>query len=369
MLRILNMSKQFASQSALNGVNLEVRDGEFFSLLGPSGCGKTTLLRIVGGFETPTAGDLFWEDQKLNFIRPQSRPFNMVFQRYALFPHLTVFENVAFGLRIKQVQNGDLRRRVEETLNLVGLWALRDRLPETLSGGQAQRVAVARAVVNEPKILLLDEPLSALDLKMREHMQTELRELQRRLKITFILVTHDQDEAMALSDRIGVMNLGRLEQVSTPRDLYEHPETLFVADFVGSMGSVEGEALDSEAMRGSTGQLIRGQGQIKKGCSARAFVRPEKVHLGANANANEIEARVANVAFKGLHYELHLEISPQERLRALVPAETFNPSIGVGQTVRAHFLPVDTFLFPKEGAQSADQYTGDASGADQHTAE
>lgn len=347
MLRILNMSKNFASQSALSGVHLEVQSGEFFSLLGPSGCGKTTLLRIIGGFETPTTGEIFWGDQPLVKVRPQERPFNMVFQRYALFPHFTVFDNVAFGLKIKQIDGAKLRHKVEEALNLVGLWSLRERFPETLSGGQAQRVAVARAIVNEPKILLLDEPLSALDMKMREHMQTELRELQRRLKITFILVTHDQDEAMALSDRIGVMNQGRLEQISTPRDLYEHPATLFVADFVGSMGSVRGEGIDHEAMRIGTGEVIRGHGQIKKGSQTQAFVRPEKVHIGANHNANEIDARVTNVAFKGLHYELQLEISNLERLRALVPSEAFNSNMSVGNTVKAHFMPVDTFLFER----------------------
>jgi spermidine/putrescine transport system ATP-binding protein len=347
MLRILNMSKIFASQTALANVNLEVKDGEFFSLLGPSGCGKTTLLRIIGGFECPTAGEIFWNDLRIDQIRPQNRPFNMVFQRYALFPHFSVFENVAFGLKVKHVEANDIRRRVQEALSLVGLWSFRDRLPETLSGGQAQRVAVARAIVNEPKILLLDEPLSALDLKMREHMQTELRELQRRLGITFILVTHDQDEAMALSDRIGVMNQGRLEQVSTPRDLYERPATHFVADFVGSMGSVHGECIDSEAMRLKNGSVIRGRGQLTQGCAAEAFVRPEKVHIGANKNVNEIEARVRSVAYKGLHFELHLEVSPEQMIRAFVPPETLSSGVKVGDQIRAHFSPADTFLFER----------------------
>ncbi len=349
MLRIVNMSKNFASQTALADVALEVKDGEFFSLLGPSGCGKTTLLRIIGGFETPSTGEIYWNDLRIDQIRPQQRPFNMVFQRYALFPHFSVFENVAFGLKVKQVAPANLRRRVQEALNLVGLWALRDRLPETLSGGQAQRVAVARAIVNEPKILLLDEPLSALDLKMREHMQTELRELQRRLGITFILVTHDQDEAMALSDRIGVMNQGRLEQVSTPRDLYERPATHFVADFVGSMGSVHGECIDSEAMRLKNGSVIRGRGQLNltKGCAAEAFVRPEKVHIGGNKSANEIYAKVRSVAYKGLHFELQLEVSPEQIIRAFVPPETMSGGVNVGDQIQAHFSPADTFLFER----------------------
>lgn len=347
MLRILNMSKTFASQIALQDVSLDVRDGEFFSLLGPSGCGKTTLLRIIGGFETPTSGQILWNDLPLQHIRPQDRPFNMVFQRYALFPHYSVYENVAFGLKVKKVDSTSIKKRVDGALHLVGLTKYRDRLPETLSGGQAQRVAVARAIVNEPKILLLDEPLSALDLKMREHMQTELRDLQRRLGITFILVTHDQDEAMALSDRIGVMNQGFLEQVSTPQDLYEHPATHFVADFVGSMGSVQGECIDKDVLRLNNGAVIRGHGQVSKGCSADAFVRPEKVHIGRNSSANEISAKVRSVAFKGLHFELQLEVSPEQRIRAFVPPEMLNSGVKVGDEINAHFLPADTFLFER----------------------
>ena len=260
MLRVVNISKNFGNQTnALNNVSLDVKSGEFFSLLGPSGCGKTTLLRIIAGFETASSGELYWNDLRVDHIRPQSRPFNMVFQRYALFPHLTVFENVAFGLRVKHVDSKSTKGRVENALNLVGLWSHRDRLPETLSGGQAQRIALARAIVNEPKILLLDEPLSALDQKMREYMQTELRELQQRLGITFIFVTHDQEEALALSDRIGVMNNGFLEQVATPEELYERPNTHFVAQFVGSMGSIRGSAIDHQSLQLPNGQLIRGQ--------------------------------------------------------------------------------------------------------------
>ncbi len=364
MLRVVNISKNFGNQTnALKSVSLNVNSGEFFSLLGPSGCGKTTLLRIIAGFETASTGELYWNDQRVDVIRPQSRPFNMVFQRYALFPHLTVFENVAFGLRVKRVDTRSMKDRVENALNLVGLWSQRDRLPETLSGGQAQRIALARAIVNEPKILLLDEPLSALDQKMREYMQTELRELQQRLGITFIFVTHDQEEALALSDRIGVMNDGNLEQVATPEELYERPNTHFVAHFVGSMGSIRGSAVDHQSLQLPNGQVIRGNlGRVEPGLTAEAFIRPEKVRLskivvGATKlsgdglrfdrgeGVNKVRGKVLNMAFKGLHYELHLGIGPDQRLRALVPPEKMKFGISIGESVTAQFSPTDTFIF------------------------
>jgi ABC-type Fe3+/spermidine/putrescine transport system ATPase subunit len=205
--------------------------------------------------------------------------------------------------------------------------------------------------VNEPKILLLDEPLSALDQKMREHMQTELRQLQRRLGITFIFVTHDQEEALALSDRIGVMHDGHLEQVSSPRELYEHPSTHFVAHFVGSMGSVRGAAKDQNSLQLPSGKIIRGAGKVHAGVEAEAFVRPEKVHLGQNSVANEVNAKILNLAFKGLHYEVQLEIGPEQRLRAFVPPDQMRDDYKIGQSVTAHFLPADTFIFDCPRAQ------------------
>ncbi len=354
------MFKKFASQTALEDIQLEIRPGEFFSLLGPSGCGKTTLLRIIAGFETATSGELYWNDVRVDQIRPQERPFNMIFQRYALFPHLSVFENVAFGLRVKKVREDELSKRVRDALESVGLSDFATRLPETLSGGQAQRVAVARAIVNEPKILLLDEPLSALDQKMREHMQTELRSLQRRLGITFILVTHDQEEALALSDRIGVMSKGRLEQVSTPQALYENPQSHFVAQFVGSMGSVHGQSFGAEpTIKLRTGEVIRGKGQIENGTQAEAFVRPDRVRLFENYElqtvkdsfANQVPVQITNIAFKGLHYEMTLEVdSPQHRLRALIPPSEMTDKIKIGSRVTAAFRPEDTFIFERPQA-------------------
>lgn len=322
------MSKQFSSQTAtpkaLDGVNLEIRQGEFFSLLGPSGCGKTTLLRIISGLETATSGELYWRDQRFDHIKPQDRPFNMVFQRYGLFPHLTVTENVAFGLQVKGVAAGDIKTRVDEILRLVDLQALYDRLPETLSGGQAQRVAVARAVVNRPQILLLDEPLSALDQKMREHMQTELRELQRRLGITFILVTHDQEEALALSDRIAVMNHGRVEQVSTPQELYDSPKTYFVAQFIG-------------------GKNVLAELNSKHDL----FIRPEKLRVKPAQNDNCIETQILNVAFKGLHLELSLGLAGQPRLRALIAPHELTADMRVGSPLKVYFDHQDTCRFAR----------------------
>lgn len=358
MLKVVNMFKKFASQTALEDIQLEIRPGEFFSLLGPSGCGKTTLLRIIAGFETATSGELYWNDARVDVIRPQDRPFNMIFQRYALFPHLTVFENVAFGLRVKKVREEHVTKRVRDALESVGLADFAGRLPETLSGGQAQRVAVARAIVNEPKILLLDEPLSALDQKMREHMQTELRSLQRRLGITFILVTHDQEEALALSDRIGVMSRGRLEQVSTPQALYANPQSHFVADFVGSMGSARGESVGEAALKLKSGDIVKGKGQVREAVAAEAFVRPDRVRL-LNASdvasakdkfPNQIPVQITNVAFRGLHYEVMLEIEQNQFLRALVTPDDMSDLVKVGSRVTAVFRPEDTFLFERPQA-------------------
>jgi ABC-type Fe3+/spermidine/putrescine transport system ATPase subunit len=238
---------------------------------------------------------------------------------------------------------------------MVGLHEFAGRLPETLSGGQSQRVAVARALVNEPKILLLDEPLSALDQKMREHMQTELRQLQRRLGITFILVTHDQEEAMALSDRIAVMNAGRIEQIAAPRELYESPKTHFVAQFVGSMGSLWGSTSSCDGnnavIKTRTGVTLRGRGQVETNCPAEAFVRPENVHLGEGTNgANQIHGKVNNVAFKGLHFEVQLEIEGEQKLRMFVRPESMPADLKLGADVPVNFASSDTFIFERPHA-------------------
>lgn len=282
MLELLNIGKSFSSQIALKGINLSISEGEFFSLLGPSGCGKTTLLRIIAGLEPATEGQILLNGQRVDHLPAQKRPFNMVFQKYALFPHLTVAENIAYGLKIKSWKKNSIDAKVGEVLALVGMADFWDRRPETLSGGQAQRIAVARALVNEPKVLLLDEPLSALDSKMREHMQKELRSLQKQLGLTFICVTHDQEEALALSDRIGLMSHGGLEQVSSPREIYENPSSAFSTHFLRASSLVKGTLVevndDLATIRLGDGSLIRGKcevaaDQLRIGMSIEAYVR------------------------------------------------------------------------------------------------
>ena len=235
-----NVSKRFGRVTAVDNVNLDIREGEFFALLGPSGCGKTTLLRMLAGFDVPTEGQILIDGHDMSHVPPNKRPINMVFQSYAVFPHMTVADNVGYGLRIDGVAAAERRARVEEALALVKLEGFGERMPDQLSGGQRQRVALARALVKRPKVLLLDEPLSALDAKLREAMRFELAQLQEKVGITFIMVTHDQDEALAMACRCAVMNRGMLQQVATPSDLYEFPNSRFVADFIGSVNMFEG---------------------------------------------------------------------------------------------------------------------------------
>lgn len=286
MLELLNIGKSFSSQTALKAVNLSIGEGEFFSLLGPSGCGKTTLLRIIAGLETASQGKILLNGERVDQLSAADRPFNMVFQKYALFPHLTVEQNIAYGLKVKKIPAAEIELRVAEALNLVEMSEFRQRRPETLSGGQAQRVAIARALVNRPKVLLLDEPLSALDQKLREHMQRELRALQRKLGLTFIYVTHDQEEALTMSDRIGIMHKGELVEVSSPQQIYENPEGHFAAQFMGLSSCLQGELIevsqDLATLRLSDGSLVRGKfnvpaDELRLGMSLEAYVRKAMV--------------------------------------------------------------------------------------------
>jgi len=276
---ILDLSavrKRFATQEILGGFDLQIRDGEFFTLLGPSGCGKTTVLRLIAGFERPDEGRIHIAGQDVTALPAERRPVNTVFQSYALFPHMTVFDNVAFGLRMAKVSPAEIRRRVEEVLESVRLAGFGPRKPHQLSGGQKQRVAIARAVVNRPKVLLLDECLSALDLKLRQQMQIELKQLQRQLGITFIYVTHDQEEALSLSDRLLVMHDGRPEQVGTPREVYESPCNLFVARFIGEINVFEGRILRE---RGKLDYLAEIQGVEKPIRSNFPLAVGDRVHV------------------------------------------------------------------------------------------
>jgi spermidine/putrescine transport system ATP-binding protein len=284
-VEIKNVSKKFGDFTAVNNVSLEIQRGEFFALLGPSGCGKTTLLRMIAGFEEPNEGNILIQGENVTGVPPHQRPVNMVFQHYALFPHLTIEENIAFGLKYRPIPKEDYPKKVQTALELVQLQGYEKRLPSQLSGGQRQRVALARALILEPKVLLLDEPLSALDQKLRKEMQSELKRLQRQLGISFIFVTHDQEEALTMSDRIAVMNRGHLEQLDTGHSVFEKPQTDFVADFMGipNRFSATVESADSNSLRAKASHgfeiNLRQNNHLKKGDQIRLAVRPEKIVL------------------------------------------------------------------------------------------
>jgi len=285
-IRLVDLAKQYGEVRAVDSVCLDIRSGEFFSLLGPSGCGKTTTLRMIGGFEEPTSGRIELRGRDVSHDPPERRPVNMVFQNYALFPHLNVFDNVAFGLRRHKVPRDDVRRRTSEALELVRLTGFDRRRPTQLSGGQQQRVALARALVNRPTVLLLDEPLGALDLKLRRQLQIELKRIQQEVGITFVYVTHDQEEALTLSDRIAVMRSGRVEQLGTPEELYDRPLTRFVADFIGTTnllaGVVDSVEAEGAQVRLSSGELCRVErGMLVVGQAVELAVRPQAIELRA----------------------------------------------------------------------------------------
>ena len=314
-----NVSKRFGTVTAVNQASFDIYRGEFFSLLGPSGCGKTTLLRIVAGFETPTEGEILIDGQPMSATPPNRRPVNMVFQNYAIFPHLDVRRNIAFGMRKSGLSKTDLNKRIDEVLELIKLPGYGSRGSEELSGGQRQRVALARALIKQPKVLLLDEPLGALDKKLREQMQIELRQLQQQLGITFLFVTHDQEEALTLSDRIAVMSEGEVMEIASPAELYESPSSRFVADFIGNMNFFEGQVVDSEA--GNTtvtskllGTVTASQAEHKfsNGAAVWIAIRPEKlVPLFENPVnvAGYIEGRMGPSAYLGdrSHFYVHVD--------------------------------------------------------------
>ncbi len=309
-IRLRNLTKQFKEIRAVDHVNLEIHTGEFFSLLGPSGCGKTTTLRMIGGLEAPTGGTVEIRGQDVTAQPPERRPVNTVFQNYALFPHLNVFENVAFGLRRRHEAKDEVRRRVGDALALVRLTDLDKRSPDHLSGGQQQRVALARALVCEPMVLLLDEPLGALDLKLRKQLQVELKRIQREVGITFVYVTHDQEEALTLSDRIAVMRAGQVEQLGSPEELYDRPRNRFVAGFIGTTNILDGEVVsvggDCSVIRLSTGELCPGPSNVPAaGRPVELAVRPEAIDLRAAtdgkgaAEDGALRGRVEQSAYLG----------------------------------------------------------------------
>ena len=264
IVELKNISVAFDGEQVLDGLNLTIKDKEFITLLGPSGCGKTTTLRLIAGFLEPDSGDVLFEGEKINGVPAYKRQVNTIFQRYALFPHLNVYENIAFGLRVKKRPEKEIKEKVAEMLKLVNLTGLEKRHIDTLSGGQQQRVAIARAIANHPKVLLLDEPLAALDLKLRKDMQKELKKIQQQLGITFIFVTHDQEEALTMSDRVVVMDGGKIQQVGTPQDIYNEPQNAFVADFIGESNIVDGKMLRDEHFTGDNVGL---------------YIEPDAIHI------------------------------------------------------------------------------------------
>lgn len=314
LIELKNLTKSYNGLTAVDSINLTIKENEFVTLLGPSGCGKTTTLRMIGGFEDPDEGEIFFEGKLLNDVPAYKRNVNTVFQRYALFTHMNVYENVAFGLRVKKVSKDEIDRRVGRMLKMVDLEGFEKRYVDSLSGGQQQRVAIARALVNEPKVLLLDEPLGALDLKLRKEMQIELLDMQRSVGITFIYVTHDQEEALTMSDTIVVMNKGVIQQIGTPQDIYNEPTNRFVADFIGESNIIEG-TMPEDFKVSFDGLVLE---CVDKGFAPNEpvdiVIRPEDIRIVVNPDEGMIKGTVTSVVFKGVHYEMLIESDSREYL-------------------------------------------------------
>ena len=302
LIRLSDCFMKFDDDVILDHINLYINDKEFLTLLGPSGCGKTTTLRIIGGFQKPTSGDVFFDGVRINDVPPHKRKVNTVFQKYALFTHMNIFENVAFGLRISKVPEAELRERVEEALALVNLAGYGKRSVNSLSGGQQQRVAIARAIVNRPQVLLLDEPLGALDLKLRKDMQIELKRIQQQVGITFVYVTHDQEEALTMSDTVVVMNEGRIQQIGTPQDIYNEPKNAFVADFIGESNIIDG-IMHEDRVVGMYGKKFPClDGGFQPNEPVDVVIRPEDIDI-VPPEEGHLCGTVTSVTFKGVHYD------------------------------------------------------------------
>ena len=303
IISLENVALAFDGESILNNINLDIYDKEFVTLLGPSGCGKTTTLRIIGGFLEPDSGNVIFEGKKINDVPPHKRNINTVFQRYALFPHLNVYDNIAFGLRVKKLNEAKIKEMVYDMLELVNLKGYEKRSISRLSGGQQQRVAIARALINHPKVLLLDEPLGALDLKLRKEMQIELKKIQQRLEITFVYVTHDQEEALTMSDTVVVMNNGNIQQIGTPQDIYNEPVNAFVADFIGESNIVDGIMVKDCLVVINSHEFECVDKGFDDNEPVDVVIRPEDIKITVPENA-KITGTVENVTFKGVHYEM-----------------------------------------------------------------
>ena len=329
IIELRHISKVYSDNGfkAVDDFNLEVKRGEFVTFLGPSGCGKTTTLRMIAGFEMPTSGEILLNGEDISQLPANKRPINTVFQRYALFPHMNIYDNIAFGLKLKKLPKEEIRKKVKKVLDMVDLEGFENRKISTLSGGQQQRIAIARALVNEPEILMLDEPLGALDLKMRQEMQLELKHMHDELGITFIYVTHDQEEALTMSDKIVVLSEGRIQQIGTPEDIYNEPQNAFVADFIGESNIFKGIMTGHMKVRFCGGEFI-GMDDVPEGTLVDVVVRPEDVII-TKPEDGIIEGEVVSVIFKGMHYEVTVESGKYEMVIRTTKCYSVGERIGM----------------------------------------
>ena len=343
IIKIEHLTKSFGEKTVLDDINLDIKRGEFVTLLGPSGCGKTTLLRMLAGFASPDEGVISMEGKDISGVPPHLRQLNTVFQRYALFPHLNVYENIAFGLKLKKVASKEIEKRVRKALKMVSMTDYEDRDVNSLSGGQQQRVAIARAIVNQPKVLLLDEPLAALDLKMRKDMQMELKEMHRSLGITFIYVTHDQEEALTLSDTIVVMSEGKIQQIGTPTEIYNEPVTSVVADFIGESNILNGTMIRDKEVEFIGHKFECVDTGFGTNVPVDVVVRPEDIYILANPENGDFSGVVKSCIFKGVHYEMIVETDKGFELML----QDYN-AFDVGATVGMLVKPSDIHVMRKE---------------------
>jgi spermidine/putrescine transport system ATP-binding protein len=371
-IRLDRVTKAFGDTIAVDDLSLDIEEGEFFSMLGPSGCGKTTTLRMIGGFDDPTRGTIYLGGRDVTDLPPYRRDVNTVFQSYALFPHFNVFENVAFGLRRKKVDKSEIERRVGESLELVDLVGFDQRKPGQMSGGQQQRVALARALVNRPKVLLLDEPLGALDLKLRKQMQLELKRIQEEVGITFIYVTHDQEEAMTMSNRLAVMRHGKAEQIGPPEDVYENPQTQFVAGFLGASNLLDGEL--KEQRNGTSTVLLTGgdtvnlpseRAPFESGASVKVGVRPEKITIEPDneqataSGLNSVSGLLRMSTYIGVSHQYKVEGPGGATLTVWVQNLGAIPAPRPGERVRLSWQPEHTFaVLPQEDLELEEEEEG-----------
>jgi spermidine/putrescine transport system ATP-binding protein len=347
-VRIFQLKKKFGAVAAVDSISLDINAGEFFSLLGPSGCGKTTLLRLVAGLEQPDSGTIAISGKEMTHSLPQTRPVNMVFQNYALFPHLNVAQNVAFGLRMRGINSAEIGKRSQASMEMVQIAELSKRFPHQLSGGQKQRVALARALINEPEVLLLDEPLAAIDAKLRKQLQSDLKELQRKLGTTFIYVTHDQDEALSMSDRIALLRAGKIEQLGTPEDVYERPATQFAASFLGSCNLFQATLDAPDILKTDFGRL-RVKQTLRESSNILAGIRPEKIQLSPTGESeNCFMGIITKVTYSGARTEVTLKIGHTAVYLALLNSVDVEPLLQSGAQLKIFFPPSAIFAVRNE---------------------